>query len=298
MTVLDQSSFQLESMGLVADPIFEREPIVNLESNEPLAPSQIHVEVVQGQAIQAVESNAFLPDPALVELGSIGKELVAAVQFRIANENRLRNANRHHPDNTVLHEMIGRHLSDAEGMEKALLKDAVKLAKTIPYIQEMINQPGIGEKSAVKLIAMAGDPIWHVSEERIRTQGEWRSVLGMTPQSYKGPWSNTTRPILWNLAGVSVRMYIDPYRSIYDSYKAEAEGTTHNAECKRCGVLACKYDGCMAGGSLNAPHAGHSRKKVAAQAGDPLSKGHIDARARRVMMSEFADLFYRVRREG
>lgn len=298
---LGRSSAGLESRYPVADQSFDP-AIHDTESNgEP--PGQ----VVQGQAKGLLASMQGVPDPALSELGALGRNLITATQLRIAAENKVRNLIR---DNelTLFIEMEQQHVEKTQAMEAAILKQVLAHAKTIPYIKEMASLPGVGFKGAAKLVAIAGDPIWHSRDERLRTSGEWRAVLGMTPDSKHsmGTGSNPhpARPVLWNMAKVVVRSRgrnpgrIEPYSTIYEAEKERQASRVHAKDCGRCGVLVCKYEDCTEGGSLRAPHPGHARVKIKAGAGDPLSPGHIEARAIRLLMSEFADLFYRVRRDG
>lgn len=93
----------------------------------------------------------------------------------------------------------------------------------------------------------------------------------------------------------------------YLRYKEEYASAKHSENCARCGVLACAQSWGFGEGDCQEteeimpgyrkPHKGHRNKKIPAGPGSPLTPGHIEGRARRLLMSHFCDLIYRLREE-
>jgi hypothetical protein len=207
---------------------------------------------------------------------------------RIATENRIRALRdvkglAGSPEEARL-DVIAMGLTQAERQATKELQRAVKAHPLGPWIME---QPGVGEKQAGRLLGVLGDPAFRVDPET--GEAVPRSVSQLWSYCGYGDASRQQRrrgeKANWN-AALKMRAYLiaescikqvgkgSPYRAVYDEARAKYADAVHAGECKRCGPSGSP-----------------------APAGSPLSDGHKHARALRAVAKEFLrDLWLEARR--
>lgn len=220
-----------------------------------------------------------LDDPTLVVLAEAVDDLESV---RKANENRLRQLTRCDADKDGI---VRGHclpddsrvvmrlrttldlLADAEKHAVRNLETAMAAHPLGPWVKA---QNGLGLKTIARLLSAIGDPYWNSLHNRPRTVSELWAYAGLAvhdgriQQRVKGQksnWSDTAKMRAWNVVQPIIKNRRSPYRAVYDAAKATYEGAVHVHECRRCGPAG-----------------------KPAQPGSPLSKGHIDARAQRIVM--------------
>lgn len=184
-----------------------------------------------------------------------------------------------HPDVAMLASLV----SNLELAVKQATKNLEKRMRLHPLGPWVKAQRGLGDKQTARLLASIGDPYWNDLHNRPRTVSElWAYcgfhvlhpggqvrpetqvalAAGVAPKRQRGQksnWNEDARKRAWLIAA-SVIKAGGPYREIYDATKAKYADAVHNAPCVRCGPAG-----------------------KPAQAGTPLSKGHIDGRGRRAI---------------
>jgi hypothetical protein len=132
--------------------------------------------------------NAALADPLLAFLAAIVDDLE---DTRKANENRLRQLTRTETDSDGKERGFGLDDSDPAVAQLAALVDALtKLEhQAVLNLQRRLRKhplaawckatKGIGEKQAARLLAVIGDPGWHVPEDRPRGLRELWAYCGL-----------------------------------------------------------------------------------------------------------------------
>lgn len=188
-------------------------------------------------------------------------------------------------------------------IEKQQTKDLEKLMKAHPLGATVANLPGVGAKQAARLLGVLGDPYWADRTEktqagvivsvdsRPRTLRELyayaglgiaaggaearRPTKGMTQLELKALGRPEIKMRAWNIVGSIIKaqggknLGKGDYGVLYYAEKERLTGAVHSVDCKRCGPSG-----------------------KPALAGSPLSDGHIDARARRLIMKALlADLY-------
>ncbi len=238
----------------------------------------------------------WLRDPLLGTLADVLDDLEG---IRIANANRVR--------------ILTRNEADGDGEERGhgLTEDNPEVAKLILTVKAMeqlehdatLNLQramrkhplgafvkrtvGLGEKQTARLIATIGDPYWNDLHDRPRTVSElWaycgfhvlhpgahtgtdthrRDAAGVAPKRTRGQksnWSEDARKRTWLIASAIPKFKDSPYEPVYRAARVKYADAVHPAECVRCGP-----------------------KGKPAQAGSPLSLGHQNARAHRIVAKE------------
>ena len=187
--------------------------------------------------------------------------------------------------------------------EKAAVKNLERQLRKHPLYPWVLQHRGVGAKQAARLLASIGDPYirpeWIRTDETVVPEGPrtvsalWAYMglhvsAGAAPKRTKGVqsnWSEVARMRVWNVARSVVKSGIDTstcvgvgnsetgeaihkdgcgcgsYRLLYDAGRAKYADATHPAPCVRCGP-----------------------KGNPAEAGSPLSPGHREARALRLVM--------------
>lgn len=165
--------------------------------------------------------------------------------------------------------------------EKSAVSNLERVMKTHPLGSWVSAQHGLGLKTIARLLAAVGDPYWNTLYDRPRLVSELWSYCGLGDASrqrrVKGTkcnWNATAKMRLWNCVQPIIKHRKSPYRAVYDAAKAGQQGAVHAGLCARCGP-----------------------KGKPAQPGSVLSKGHIEARAQRVVMKAILlDLWLEARR--
>lgn len=238
----------------------------------------------------------ILRDPTLALCADVVDDLE---RVKIANQNRLRQLTRpfeeidsdgeqrghgltvDHPDVARLAAIVDA-ITAAEHQAVLNLQRVMRKHPLGPFVK---NSKGIGEKQAARLLASIGDPYWndlHGRPRRLRelyrfcgmdvvgtsAQGRGDSHMntgvGVAPTKQRGErvhWNPDARMRLWLIASKCVMVgHGGPYRAIYDAGRAKYADAVHTTECRRCGP-----------------------KGKPAQPGTPLSAGHQNARAVRLI---------------
>ncbi|APQ42311.1 hypothetical protein PBI_RICH_50 [Mycobacterium phage Rich] len=154
--------------------------------------------------------------------------------------------------------------------EKQAVRNLEATMATHPLGPWVKAQNGLGLKTIARLLSAVGDPYWNTLHDRPRTVSELWAYAGLAvhdgaiqrrAKGQRSNWSDIAKMRVWNCVQPIIKNARSPYRALYDAAKAGYLGATHTHECKQCGP-----------------------KGAPAQPGSPLSKGHIDARAQRVVM--------------
>ena len=197
-----------------------------------------------------------------------------------------------------------RHLAAQESDLVVSLERAVRAHPLNAWIQ---STQGVGLKQVGRLIAAVGDPYWNDKHDRPRLVSElWRycgldPVDGVGRKRTKGErlgFSMTARKRAWLVAKSCVRAVesdgsegkrsardASPYRVPYLAAKAHHQGAIHQHPCSQCGVCATCGRSLDLNQRLHTEAKGCTRRVILhAEIGSPLSDGHIDGRAIRVVM--------------
>lgn len=170
----------------------------------------------------------------------------------------------HHP-NVIAAKAI---LNGLQELEKQAIKNLEKAMKQHPLGPWVERTKGVGLKQAARLLAATGDPYWHSAEDRPRTVGELfsyagtHSGTGIRQRGIQSNWNTDVKMRVWLIAKQSV-ITRGHYRETYDKARFRYAEAIHTSECKRCGPSG-----------------------KPALPGSPLSAGHQDARAYRIVMRE------------
>lgn len=236
---------------------------------------------------------------------------------RIANENRLRQLTRNEVDSDGEERGFGLTLDQPQVAALADVVEALgKLehASTLNLQRALRKHPlgpwvkatvGVGEKQGARLLAAIGDPYWNTLYDRPRLVSElWAycglhvhpaahdqrdaqpmvggggnqgdpghpllgsqvTGAGVAPTRTRGQranWSTTAKKRAWLIAKSCIKQAHSPYRAVYEDARKKYDDSVHAAPCRRCGPSG-----------------------KPAQPGTPLSAGHQDARAIRIVMKE------------
>ncbi|AWY05484.1 hypothetical protein PBI_MORRISSEY_42 [Gordonia phage Morrissey] len=221
----------------------------------------------------------ILDDPTLRVLAENVDDLE---NLRKASENRIRQLTRaevdtdgeirghglteDHPNVVKLRASLDL-IAQAEKMSVSNLERAMKDHPLGPWIKA---QNGLGLKTTARLLSAIGDPYWNDLHNRPRTVSELWAYCGLAvhggyaQKRTKGQvsnWSDTAKMRVWNMVQPIIKNRNSPYRHLYDQVKA--------------GYVGAVYDERMAGKMF---------KGKPIEVGQPLSDGHIHARAQRVVM--------------
>lgn len=260
----------------------------------------------------------FLRDPVLGILADVVNDLEAV---RIANANRVATLTRvgfdkdgeerghgltkDHPEVAKLiltvQAIAAAEKDSVKNMEKAMAKHALG-----PWVKKTT---GIGLKQAARLLAVIGDPYFNDLHDRPRTVSElWaytglhvvqagdhhsngsqiRTVpsldsqthpstqltrdnhavtgAGVAPKRTRGQrsnWNEEARKRTWLIASAIPKFKTSPYEPVYRQARVKYADSVHKVDCVRCGP-----------------------KGKPALAGSPLSLGHQNARAIRIVAKE------------
>lgn len=158
-------------------------------------------------------------------------------------------------------------ITQAEKMSVSNLERAMKDHPLGPWIKA---QNGLGLKTTARLLSAIGDPYWNELHNRPRTVSELWAYCGLAvhggyaQKRTKGQasnWSDTAKMRVWNMVQPIIKNRNSPYRHLYDQVKEGYRGAV--------------YDERMAGRMF---------KGKPIEVGQPLSDGHVHARAQRVVM--------------
>jgi len=212
-------------------------------------------------------------------------------KVKIANQNRLRTLTmdgEHGQGLTLDHPDVKRLADIVAALDAAEHQAVLNLQRVMrkhPLGEFVKNSKGIGEKQAARLLASIRDPYWNDLHNRPRKLRELYRFCGMdvvgtgaqdvvgnqvsvgagvAPSKQRGErvhWSPDARMRLWLIASKCVMVgQGGPYRAVYDEGRIKYADAVHAQECKRCGP-----------------------KGKPAEAGSPLSAGHQNARAIRLI---------------
>lgn len=231
---------------------------------------------------------AILADPTLAMCADVVDDLE---KVKIANHNRLRTLTMEgdHGQGMTLDHADVKRLADIVAVLDAAEHQAVlnlqRVMRAHPLGAFVKNSKGIGEKQAARLLASIRDPYWNDLHNRprklrelyrfcgmdvvgtsaqTRIEGQTANGAGVAPSKRRGErvhWSPDARMRLWLIASKCVMVgHGGPYRAVYDEGRIKYADAVHAQECKRCGP-----------------------KGKPAEAGSPLSAGHQNARAIRLI---------------
>jgi len=230
----------------------------------------------------------ILADPTLSMCADVVDDLE---KVKIANQNRLRTLTmegEHGQGMTLDHPDVKRLADIVAALDAAEHQAVLNLQRVMrahPRGAFVKNSKGIGEKQAARLLASIRDPYWNDLHNRPRKLRELYRFCGMdvvgtsaqmaadsqnasgagvAPSKQRGErvhWSPDARMRLWLIASKCVMVgHGGPYRAVYDEGRMKYTDAVHSQECKRCGP-----------------------KGKPAEAGSPLSAGHQNARAIRLI---------------
>lgn len=295
-----QAASDTHSRTTAADP--------SSAGSHPLADTQGHT-----------APGGFLRDPVLGVLADVVDDLEAV---RIANANRVRQLTRTATDSDGEERGFGLTLDHPEVAKLALTVTALEAAEkdAIKNLQRAMRQhllagfqkrhKGIGEKQLARLLAVIGDPYWNDLYERPRTVSElWAycglhvirtssnghrpdgthtvtaaagtqphtgsqttfdtqryGAPGVAPKRQRGQrsnWNETARKRIWVIASAIPKFPGAHYEQVYRTARTKYADTLHTVDCPRCGPAG-----------------------KPALTGTPLSAGHQNARAIRIVAKE------------
>jgi len=238
----------------------------------------------------------WLRDPLLGTLADVLDDLEGV---RIANANRVRILTRNEADGdgeerghglTADHPEVAKLILTVKAMEQLEHDATLNLQRAMrkhPLGAFVKRTVGLGEKQTARLIATIGDPYWNDLHDRPRTVSElWaycgfhvlhpgghtgtdthrRDAAGVAPKRTRGQksnWSEDARKRTWLIASAIPKFKDSPYEPVYRAARVKYADAVHPSECVRCGP-----------------------KGKPAQAGSPLSLGHQNARAHRIVAKE------------
>lgn len=224
-------------------------------------------------------SGGFLADPTLYVLAESVDDLE---NVRKASENRLRQLTRSTADSDG--ETRGHGLpEDSQTVQRLRLtldllgQAEVQAVRNLerqmaahplgPWVKA---QNGLGLKTIARLLSAVGDPYWNTLHDRPRTVSELWAYCGLAvhdgkaqrrAKGQKANWSDAAKMRAWNCVQPIIKNARSPYRAVYDAARAASAGSV--------------YDERYAGRILNG-------KPIVV--GQPISDGHLHARAIRVVM--------------
>ena len=240
-----------------------------------------------------------LADPFLALAADVVDDLE---KVRIANENRLRQLTRTEADAdgeergfglTAEHasvarlallvrgmrcdspaavDLIGKRDKKQRGQACCMEHDAIdaleRSMRTHPLAPWVKAQKGVGEKQAARLLASINDPAWNNLTDDWRTLRQLYSYCGygdaerqVRRRGEKANWDATAKMRVYLIAASCVQVgHGGQFRAVYDEGRIRYSEAVHETECKRCGPAG-----------------------TPAQPGSPLSAGHRDGRARRLV---------------
>lgn len=235
---------------------------------------------------------AYLRDPLLGVLADVVTDLE---NVRIANANRVRILTSTGIDKDGGERGHGLSIDHPEVAKLALTVDAITAAEAdaVKNLQRSMRkhplgpwqkmQKGVGEKQCARLLAAIGDPFWNDLHDRPRTVSELWAYCGLhvsngaAPRRQRGQksnWSEEARKRVWVIASAMPKFPGGRYEQLYRDGRAKYVEALHPAECVRCGPSG-----------------------KPAQPGSPLSAGHQNARAIRLVGKEILkDLWIEARR--
>lgn len=238
----------------------------------------------------------WLRDPVLGVLADVLNDLES---IRIANTNRVRILTRNEADSdgeerghglTEDHPEVAKLILTVRAMEQLEHDATLNLQRAMrkhplgPFVKRTV---GLGEKQTARLIATLGDPYWndlhnkprtvselwaycgfHVLHPGVHSSRETHPVVaaGVAPKRTRGQksnWSEDARKRTWLIASAIPKFKDSPYEPVYRAARVKYADTVHPSECVRCGP-----------------------KGKPAPAGSPLSLGHQNARAHRIVAKE------------
>jgi hypothetical protein len=242
------------------------------------------------ESINSVESLLMLSSSMLDDLESV----------RMATDNRIFQLNKLGIGATV---EISKMADVAEGLKPMEHEATLELQRALrkhplgPWVKA---QTGIGEKQGARLLASIGWPgdrktvsqLWAYCGLHVLNSGPQHPddpqnafgsgvdnptsqscienhtcpVGGIAPKRRKGAksnWNQEARMRVFLVAESCVKQLSSPYRTIYDAGREKYAESIHNHPCPQCGPSG-----------------------KPALPGSPLSLGHQDARAKRLMMKE------------
>jgi len=270
-------------------------------------------ETIESATPMAVPSRpgGWLRDPLLGTLADVLNDLES---IRIANTNRVRILTRNEADSdgeerghglTEDNPEVAKLILTVKAMEQLEHDATLNLQRAMrkhplgPFVKRTV---GLGEKQTARLLATIGDPYWndlHDKPRRVsdlwaycgfhvvptagslalhpdflalhpggqsRRDTQRTSAAGVAPKRTRGQksnWSEDARKRTWLIASAIPKFKDSPYEPVYRAARVKYADTVHPAECVRCGP-----------------------KGKPAQAGSPLSLGHQNARAHRIVAKE------------
>lgn len=165
-------------------------------------------------------------------------------------------------------------------VERGAVKYLEYTVKQTVFADFIKDTKGLGMKTAGRLLACTHDPYWHYGEDRPRTVSELWAYCGMSvvngssQRRKKGVvsnWNDDARKRLYVITDGFIKQGAGgPYRELYDEYKAR--------------YSPVEVDG----------------KELFSRGEEdfPISKGHVDNRARRVMSKELLKRMWIVSRDA
>jgi hypothetical protein len=199
----------------------------------------------------------------------------------------------HNPDVLRLAEL----LEDLKATEKKAVKNLERAMRAHPLGGWQRTRKAVGEKQLGRLLGAIRDPYWNDLHDRPRKLRELYAYCGMhvidgdtgaqaaidshekggagvaptRNRGQKANWNDMARMRLWNMVNPHIKAAggldkngrhcpLGYYRPLYDEQKTRYADALHTRECRRCGP-----------------------KGKPAQPGTPLSPGHQNARAVRVV---------------
>ena len=244
----------------------------------------------------APRPGGFLRDPVLGVLADVLQDLES---IRIANTNRVRILTRNEADGdgeerghglTEDNPEVAKLILTVKAMEQLEHDATLNLQRAMrkhplgPFVKRTV---GLGEKQTARLLATLGDPYWNDLHNKPRTVSElWAycgfhvlhpggqaepdthdpCAAGVAPKRTRGQksnWSEDARKRTWLIASAIPKFKDSPYEPVYRAARVKYADAVHPAECVRCGP-----------------------KGKPAQTGSPLSLGHQNARAHRIVAKE------------
>jgi len=168
---------------------------------------------------------------------------------RIAMANRIRSLSEIGYEDLSAQTMLN-NLSKLEAEATKGLQKAITGHPLGPWVTA---QAGVGAKQAGRLLAVIGNPAWHVKEERPRKLSELWSYCGygdakqqVRRRGQQGNWNPVAKMRVHLIAAACIRMdgkpdkngrsrARSPYRDVYDDAREYYKGSVHPEACVRCG---------------------------------------------------------------
>lgn len=215
---------------------------------------------------------------------------------RIANDNRIRSLRQVYgygddfDDTPEMAALLGA-AGQLQAIEHGMVLALKRALRSHPLNHWIINTPGVGAKTAARLLAAIGDPSWNTLHDRPRTVSELWSYCGYgNPEKQKrrkgqkANWSNDAKMRAFLCAEAAIkagvrktddaddsngydldhRHAITSYGQVYLDGRARYAGSVHPWPCERC----------------------TGKGKPPAEAGTPRSPAHQHAMAVRLVSKE------------